>query len=378
MMQKGMRLLIFCLFLSFNATIVLAKPVGVQTIVFFRHGEKPFLDMGQLVCKGLNRALALPRILEQKFGKPDFIFASKPFWDDYFYYVRAFITAEPTAILYGMSVETNNFSSDVDEVVQKLLSPAYHQSLLFVAWEHNNIVFITQKILEMLGDHTAIPDWPGNDYDSLYVLTIDWRNGSPTVLFTHDFEGLDQQSAKCFVPPLRSALKNAEKFNKVIIVPDAEPGVSPNQLSCKGLNRALLLSAVISKLYTDISVFLLPRPTAQNSGYYLTSLMTIEPTIISLGGLYIPVSLDEQGILNQLKKWTGFNDIAVVTWPYEKVQALAQAIYTERGGRKEDILPMPDRNFFYELTFQPQALVTKARFKMIGYAGPNTDNCPAV
>ena len=43
-----------------------------QTIVFFRHGEKPSAGLGQLTCQGLNRALALPDVLIGKFGKPDY------------------------------------------------------------------------------------------------------------------------------------------------------------------------------------------------------------------------------------------------------------------------------------------------------------------
>jgi len=34
-----------------------------ETIVFFRHGEKPSAGLGQLTCQGLNRALALPDVL---------------------------------------------------------------------------------------------------------------------------------------------------------------------------------------------------------------------------------------------------------------------------------------------------------------------------
>jgi hypothetical protein len=39
-----------------------AMPQGkVETMVCIRHGEKPLLGLGQLTCRGLNRALALFR-----------------------------------------------------------------------------------------------------------------------------------------------------------------------------------------------------------------------------------------------------------------------------------------------------------------------------
>ena len=41
-----------------------------ETIVAIRHAEKPPTSLGQLTCKGLNRALALPKVLIPRYGKP--------------------------------------------------------------------------------------------------------------------------------------------------------------------------------------------------------------------------------------------------------------------------------------------------------------------
>jgi hypothetical protein len=49
-----------------------------ETIVLLRHGEKPAGGLGQLTCKGLNRALALPSVLIGRFGKPGYIYAPNP------------------------------------------------------------------------------------------------------------------------------------------------------------------------------------------------------------------------------------------------------------------------------------------------------------
>ena len=49
-----------------------------ETIVMVRHGEKPAAGLGQLNCQGLHRSLALPRVLQQKFGTPTAIFAPNP------------------------------------------------------------------------------------------------------------------------------------------------------------------------------------------------------------------------------------------------------------------------------------------------------------
>ncbi|ABU43618.1 hypothetical protein AR158_C072L [Paramecium bursaria Chlorella virus AR158] len=51
------------------------KTLRGKTIVFVRHGEKPYLGLGQLDCKGLNRSLALPDVLISKYGIPTKIYA---------------------------------------------------------------------------------------------------------------------------------------------------------------------------------------------------------------------------------------------------------------------------------------------------------------
>src|SRR5580698_4120771 len=77
-----------------------ASTQTVETIVCIRHGEKPPGGLGQLTCRGLNRALALPEVLLKKFGMPQFIFAPNPTQKadpGGYYYVRPLATIEPTA-----------------------------------------------------------------------------------------------------------------------------------------------------------------------------------------------------------------------------------------------------------------------------------------
>jgi len=81
--------------------------------VLLRHGEKPPGGLGQLTCKGLNRALALPSVLIGRYGKPDFIYAPNPSMQvkdgrilPTYSYVRPLATIEPTAIRLGMPVNT--------------------------------------------------------------------------------------------------------------------------------------------------------------------------------------------------------------------------------------------------------------------------------
>src|SRR3954451_21664243 len=89
-----------------------------QTIVFFRHGEKPSGGYGQLTCQVLNRALAITNVLAAMYGRGSCVYAPNPA-DKVadpagpFYYVRPHATIEPTAIHLGMSVNTHYGYSDV-------------------------------------------------------------------------------------------------------------------------------------------------------------------------------------------------------------------------------------------------------------------------
>src|SRR4051812_47167493 len=83
--------------------VTISEAHAQQTIVFFRHGEKPSGGYGQLTCQGLNRALALPSVLLPKYGKPDFLYAPNPNVKipdsaGEFYYDRPLATIEPLAI----------------------------------------------------------------------------------------------------------------------------------------------------------------------------------------------------------------------------------------------------------------------------------------
>src|SRR5271154_1866439 len=112
---------------------------SVETIVCVRHGEKPKAGLGQLTCRGLNRALALPKVLLAKFGKPDFVFAPNPAQKsdhDRYYYVRPLMTIEPTAVRCGLPVNTQFGYKDIKGLENELQKTDYRKATVFVAWEH--------------------------------------------------------------------------------------------------------------------------------------------------------------------------------------------------------------------------------------------------
>jgi hypothetical protein len=177
----------------------------VETIVCIRHGEKPPGALGQLSCRGLNRALALPAVLLGKFGAPQFIFAPNPTdkVDEKdnpsgYFYVRPLVTIEPTAIRCGLSVSTEFGFSEIDRLERQLEKPPYYSATIFVAWEHVVLGDFARKILKTYGgDPAQVPPWPYKDYDTIYIFKITRNEGQKSITFTVDHENLNNLSDTC-------------------------------------------------------------------------------------------------------------------------------------------------------------------------------------
>jgi hypothetical protein len=175
---------------------------GEETIVFFRHGEKPSGGLGQITCQGLNRALALPDVLAAKFGRPDFLYAPNPAVKisdpaGSFFYVRPLATIEPTAIRFGKSVNTNYGYNNITGLRNILIRSSKANATVFVSWEHAYLVRIVQSIMSAHGGGATVPAWTSGDYDSLYIVRVTYVNGSIDATFERDRQGLNGQPTAC-------------------------------------------------------------------------------------------------------------------------------------------------------------------------------------
>ena len=191
---------VFAALLAASASIGSALAAdGPERIVFVRHGEKPPKGLGQLSCKGLNRAIALPAYISKAFGKPDAIFAPNPAerkkdagqpYDS----VRPLITIEPTAIAYGLPVHAEIGFANVEALRTELEAPEYAHALVVVAWEHKLIDVVVRDMLAAHGaDPAQVPTWDDADFDGVDVVTLD--NGKAS--FERTREGLDGQPDAC-------------------------------------------------------------------------------------------------------------------------------------------------------------------------------------
>ncbi|WP_133128687.1 histidine phosphatase family protein [Legionella nagasakiensis] len=351
------------------------KVVDIQTIVFIRHGEKPLPPLsgeGQLTCKGLNRALKLPQTLNKKFGRPpNYIFAPNTAGsiedgsDSPNSYVRPLATIEPTAIQYGLPVNTSFTFDDDQSVVAELISSPYHNSLIFVAWEHNNIVTISRGIMTLLGaDPTIIPDWPQNDFDSLYVLTIVWDAGNTSVSFSHQQQNITNHlSPVCLGPAALKSFKPnlLNEQETIYFIPAAETS-GMAQLNCMGLNRALGLKEVLSPeiLGQAIYAFFAPAPALNrfdvggNLYDYLRGMMTLEPVAIAQGSpLYTLFGYQDNLSMATFLLSSEFftNRILAVAWEREEMPDLVKRVYAAAGGNPDDIPnEPPSHDTMYKIT----------------------------
>ena len=65
-----------------------------------------------------------------------------------------------------------------------------------MAWEHKQIEALVKAILAAHGaDPAVVSKWRGDDFDSIYVVTIDTKDG--TAWFALKHEGLDGQPTSC-------------------------------------------------------------------------------------------------------------------------------------------------------------------------------------
>ena len=159
--------------------------------------------MGQLSCQGLNRALALGAVLKKDFGKPDVIFAPDPAVQKadsgrMYDYVRPLATIEPAAIAFGLPVDASIGVMDIKALQTAVDAPTLRNALVFVAWEHKQLVTFARLLLQANGGNAAdVPDWSHKDFDSIYVVRIERDGGASSAAFRRLQENLNGLATTC-------------------------------------------------------------------------------------------------------------------------------------------------------------------------------------
>jgi len=193
--------------LALEAVESRAQPVdGTQTLVFLRHAEKPGEGLGQLNCQGLNRALDLATVLPERFGKADYVFAANPSRhveegskDESYSYIRPLMTISPSAIRLGLPVNIDYGANDTDALAEELLRDKYRNATVYTAWSHGYLPDLINAVAgKALGEERVITeDWSGDDFDTLYVLTLTWHDGKASLLSRNVRQGLNDGARSC-------------------------------------------------------------------------------------------------------------------------------------------------------------------------------------
>ena len=204
------KIIIFSLFILFVVIVIYYIYKGIRyyyhkkyldtiekTIVILRHGEKGFPAKGNLRCKGLNRALALPDLLLNRYGtNVKGIFSTHPIYikdpndgDNNSWYLRPIITIEPLSIKLQIPLNIQyNFEKPTE--LKKLTNILYNKpnGLYVVSWEHKSISGLVTNLLNNYKIKSEIPVWNTDEFDRIYVIRV-FKNGKVT--FDIEQENLD-------------------------------------------------------------------------------------------------------------------------------------------------------------------------------------------
>lgn len=157
------------------------------TIVIIRHGEK-YAAGSNLNCKGLNRALHIPAVINKQFGRPLVIYVPTIKTGAVTSEDRMFQTATPLAVTDSVTINSQFGETKTQDLADYLRT---QNGLQFVVWEHTNIPNLGQAL--GLGKDSL--SWKGSDFDSIWIVTFpDGRKHTPKLVkATEGLNGLPNQ-----------------------------------------------------------------------------------------------------------------------------------------------------------------------------------------
>jgi broad specificity phosphatase PhoE len=154
-----------------------------KTILLLRHAEKPFDSSNpNLSPEGYDRAEELATFIPDKWGKPDFIFASEISRHS----ARPIETMKPLSKATGIKIDHEYADQDYEALAQLILTnQEYDGALIVICWHHNNIPGLAQA----LNANTKVPSpWDATVFDLIVDIEYGAKSSSPKVkLVTQNF-----------------------------------------------------------------------------------------------------------------------------------------------------------------------------------------------
>ena len=148
---------------SLAPALRVAPTAPVLRVIIIRHGEKPE-EGDNLSCAGLNRALALPAVLNRLMPTPpDYTYVPLIGTDDQnTSTARMFQTVTPYAVQRNLVI---NSDYDVDNTKGIAKELRHQRGTALVVWEHESI----PKIAKDLGIKGPL-EWRDADFDSIWII----------------------------------------------------------------------------------------------------------------------------------------------------------------------------------------------------------------
>jgi hypothetical protein len=158
------------------------------TVVIIRHGERNDAT-GNLSCKGLHRAMALPQVMNAKFKTFSAIYVPALGGGKSTSHARMFQTATPVAVQDNLPLNSKFAVGAANELATDILKKT---GTVLVVWEHDNI----SDIAAALGVKDKHLKWGDSDFDSIWILRIGTsKKGNAKADLTIDKEGLHPPDA---------------------------------------------------------------------------------------------------------------------------------------------------------------------------------------
>ena len=162
-----------------------------ETLYIIRHADAhplPYWSDGNYVCAGQWRALDLPNALRGKIS-PQQVYSSDPAqispgtegfsWSG----VAPSLTVEPYAIAnnlpFGLTASFAG-SSALSTSNFFFTGGQFSNQTVLLAWSYQFIQPMVQQLLLSYGVAPPVPDWPGDDYDTIWKVRLD-AEGNLTV-----------------------------------------------------------------------------------------------------------------------------------------------------------------------------------------------------
>ena len=97
-----------------------------------------------------------------------------------------------------MPIQTPYGQSQSDALQTTLVAPQWRGRTVLVAWEHREIEALVRRVVAAHGGSASdVPRWESADFDSIYVVRIDWSGDTARARFSHEREGLDGRADDC-------------------------------------------------------------------------------------------------------------------------------------------------------------------------------------